>query len=394
MKRATKKPLTLGEVAQRAGEGKKLLILTFTLTLLLCTIFTLNTSAATVASGDCGAYGNNLTWVLDDTGTLTISGTGEMDNYPLSWYELNEDIDTVIITDNVTSIGELAFCECYNLKKVIIESDVTTIENSAFFMCIFLKDIVINKSVKTIGNSAFDGCYELSKVGYTGTENDWNQIDINAGNEELKDAKREYIRWITLVNYDTKIYAEKYYKADTSDLFEDINVGDEYNFELYREPEYINKFEEGMPIDGKITLYIKRIHKLIEKIEIEGISSAELGDCNIRKIIHFATNKNANYLICTLKYSDKLILKNVIAKDFKYVYQESEKNISGIKYLTLTCQYSDNINIPTNIDIKPFELFFDISTDAAIGSVSIEFTSETYLIGDTDYYFNEKNLIF
>ncbi len=37
--------------------------------------------AGVVVSGTCGASGDNLTWTLDDAGTLTISGSGEMDNY-------------------------------------------------------------------------------------------------------------------------------------------------------------------------------------------------------------------------------------------------------------------------------------------------------------------------
>ena len=33
-----------------------------------------------IASGECGENGNNLTWVLTEDGTLTISGSGEMEN--------------------------------------------------------------------------------------------------------------------------------------------------------------------------------------------------------------------------------------------------------------------------------------------------------------------------
>lgn len=32
-------------------------------------------------SGICGADGDNLTWTLDDNGTLTISGTGDMEEF-------------------------------------------------------------------------------------------------------------------------------------------------------------------------------------------------------------------------------------------------------------------------------------------------------------------------
>ena len=38
---------------------------------ILSTIFVFPASASTLAGGTCG---DNLTWILDDTGTLTISG--------------------------------------------------------------------------------------------------------------------------------------------------------------------------------------------------------------------------------------------------------------------------------------------------------------------------------
>lgn len=47
-------------------------------------------NAAIVDSGECGKDGGNVTWTLDDAGTLTISGTGEMKNYRPSaqpWYK-------------------------------------------------------------------------------------------------------------------------------------------------------------------------------------------------------------------------------------------------------------------------------------------------------------------
>ena len=63
-----------------------------------------------------GTCGDNLTWSLDtDTGVLTISGTGEMQNYSSGttpWYGHRSSIQTVIIGDGVTSIGDTAFYEC------------------------------------------------------------------------------------------------------------------------------------------------------------------------------------------------------------------------------------------------------------------------------------------
>ena len=55
--------------------------------------------AATTAGGTCG---ENLTWTLDDQGTMTISGTGEMKSYNITldvpWYDYRKEIKQVIIS--------------------------------------------------------------------------------------------------------------------------------------------------------------------------------------------------------------------------------------------------------------------------------------------------------
>ncbi|MBO4880280.1 MAG: hypothetical protein J5555_01195, partial [Firmicutes bacterium] len=57
---------------------------------------------------ETGICGDDLTWTLSDDGILTISGTGEMDNYSDNreqpWYKehVSNDIKTVVIEDGVT----------------------------------------------------------------------------------------------------------------------------------------------------------------------------------------------------------------------------------------------------------------------------------------------------
>lgn len=161
MKRATKKPLVL-------GEGKKLLILTFTLILLLCAILALNTSAETVASGDCGAEGDNVTWAIDDTGTLTISGTGEMQDFSnalfMPWEDYKRYITTLIINNGVTNISGSAFSDFRKLTDITISDSVTNIGDYAFSLCRNLTTVTIPESVTSIGESVFDRCESLTTV--------------------------------------------------------------------------------------------------------------------------------------------------------------------------------------------------------------------------------------
>ncbi len=109
----------------------------------------------TVASGTCG---ENLTWTLDDEGTLTISGTGAMTNYSYApsvpWYSNRNAIKTVIIENGVTSIGNYAFREYTSLTSVTIPDSVTEIGASAFNDCLSLVEIIILNPDCTIYDSS------------------------------------------------------------------------------------------------------------------------------------------------------------------------------------------------------------------------------------------------
>ena len=105
----------------------------------------------------------HITWSLID-GTLTISGTGPMEDYvgsPWSegetapWYVENSQIITVIIETGVTSIGNSAFAYYSNLTSVSIPTSVTTIGEDAFYCCHNLTSIDLPDSVTKIGSRAF-----------------------------------------------------------------------------------------------------------------------------------------------------------------------------------------------------------------------------------------------
>ena len=123
-----------------------------------------------IASGICG---DNLTWTLDEAGTLTISGTGEMYDFAINdgnyIYMLERPWDinkvvSVVIEDGATSIGWYAFCECTQLTEVTLPDSLITIGEDAFSRCSSLTSVVVPDSVTTIGYYAFSMCSNLSTV--------------------------------------------------------------------------------------------------------------------------------------------------------------------------------------------------------------------------------------
>ena len=119
-----------------------------------------------LASGTCGADGDNLTWKLSETKQLTISGTGAMADYSNTnpWYDNRSSIKSVVIEAGVTSIGKYAFYNCDNLTSVTIPGSVTSIGNYAFNKCSSLASVTIPEGVISIGPRAFQNCTSLTSI--------------------------------------------------------------------------------------------------------------------------------------------------------------------------------------------------------------------------------------
>lgn len=91
-------------------------------------------NAFAAASGRCG---DSIKWTLDDSGNLTLSGSGEMWNYgydtsPFKGYEIRK----ATVEYGITSIGEYAFVGCSGLTELTLPNSVTRIGNHAFDSCI------------------------------------------------------------------------------------------------------------------------------------------------------------------------------------------------------------------------------------------------------------------
>ena len=73
-------------------------------------------------------------------------------------------LKTLILPNNVTSIGDFAFYDSSSLSSITIPDGVTSIGKEAFLNCIALSSIVIPDALATIGNSAFSVCTALTSI--------------------------------------------------------------------------------------------------------------------------------------------------------------------------------------------------------------------------------------
>lgn len=109
------------------------------------------------AAGQCG---DNVTWSLDEeTGTLTISGTGDMKmtdrELMFGLMPLAQSVTSVAIEEGVTGICGSAFANYVNLTSVSLPESLKRIGRYAFFTCRSLEELDIPEGVGEIGLAAF-----------------------------------------------------------------------------------------------------------------------------------------------------------------------------------------------------------------------------------------------
>ena len=105
-----------------------------------------------VARGRCG---NSMYWVFDASGLLTISGTGDMDDYYMQtdfhydehgnrvdvtyytypWNQVGvmDRIQQVYVSDGVISIGNMAFADISTLKQIYLPGSLARVDYGAFY---------------------------------------------------------------------------------------------------------------------------------------------------------------------------------------------------------------------------------------------------------------------
>ncbi|MBQ5969879.1 MAG: leucine-rich repeat domain-containing protein [Clostridia bacterium] len=115
---------------------------------------------------DSGTCGDDLTWILGEDGTLTISGSGEMDSWAdtdeVPWADYVSVITAVVIESGVTSIGDGAFVTCDSMEEIAFPDTLESI-GSAFAYCSALQTVEIPDGVTEIADSAFMACTGITE---------------------------------------------------------------------------------------------------------------------------------------------------------------------------------------------------------------------------------------
>ena len=132
-------------------------------------VFATDTTEAVEDEGQSRGFnqcGENLTWQFDGT-TLTISGTGEMDHYSdgdAPWLEYKDNIEVLVFTGGVTSVGDCAFMDYDALQKVDFGTAMHTIGYRAFRSCDGLTTFTLPSTFRKFGEECFFGCSRLREI--------------------------------------------------------------------------------------------------------------------------------------------------------------------------------------------------------------------------------------
>jgi len=207
--------------------------------------------------------GSNLTWSLDDSGTLSITGTGEMPHYNgllqprAPWYENR---------DQITSLS-------------------------------------IGKGITSIGSDAFYGCNKIQTIQYKGSVDEWNKINIDSSNWWALFNATSTMKFSgspdTFIIQSGAINSTVFWSLDSGGMLTISGSGEmpHYNRLIGPRPPWFPRldFITGITIKSGITSIgadsfngCSKVAHVSFPVSMTSISDAAFSGCNQIKTIHYA----------------------------------------------------------------------------------------------------------
>ncbi len=109
--------------------------------------------------------GCDITWCINEDGTLTLSGSGYLHhNTPSPWHAYSDHVKRIVMDDTITDIYSAAFRDMAKVTEVRLSRSLTQIPPYSFANCTALRSIVIPDGVNEIQEYAFYGCTSLTDI--------------------------------------------------------------------------------------------------------------------------------------------------------------------------------------------------------------------------------------
>ena len=181
-----------------------------------------------------GTIGDNLKWTFTDDGTLTISGTGEMEhadgNSGYAWGTDNHTLDRslikkVVVEEGVTSLGEYIFWDCSSLTEVKLSNSLTTLRKECFKHCTALKSITLPDNISMIDESAFEECNALETVTFPKSLKEVSTKAFYNCNLKKVDLSQTQVETIGMGTFAHNAQCEEVYLPKTLKTFEGEDEG-------------------------------------------------------------------------------------------------------------------------------------------------------------------------
>ncbi len=153
----------------------------------------------TLKEGTCNKK-KTAKWSLDtQSGILTVSGSGDIDNYsgssPAPWHAYREQITAVVIENGIGGIGDYAFSDCSRMTSISVPDSVSYMGKYAFRGCSALTSFAIPSGVTTLYRNLFAGCTSIGSI-YVPTSVQTLEADVFSGwqsYQTINFGRKEYV---------------------------------------------------------------------------------------------------------------------------------------------------------------------------------------------------------
>ena len=305
-------------------------------------------------------------------------------SYPYEYYEyVPKTLETVVIT-NSTTIGSYAFSKCKNLKNIVIPNSVKTIEENAFNNCMNLTSIEISSSIKYINEYAFNECENLMNVYYTGTIEDWCNIEfINGYANPMLYAKNFY-----MLNDDNE-----YYKVEKIKIPDTITKIGNFQFDGFEQLKEVEISESVISFGKSAFNWCRELETILIPESVTSIGAYSFYRCynltniSIPKSVEMIGERafeNCNSLSIYCEFSSQ-------PDEWDSLWNSSNRNVYWEQKLINYKQVLYSLNVATN-EAKIIKYLGNDSDIIIANKISLE--NEIYRVVNIDYkaFYREENV--